>query len=87
VDRRVFTIGFLHLTFWKGVGAIVIWPYYQRFKSLRRAARFRSVFSAVCNQFRPGRHALSAANYRTVMRRRWREWDTISETTAFSAAA
>lgn len=24
----MFTIGFLHLTFWKGVLAIVIWPYY-----------------------------------------------------------
>ena len=24
----LFTIGFLHLTFWKGVFALVIWPYY-----------------------------------------------------------
>jgi uncharacterized membrane protein len=24
----LFTIGFLHLTFWKGVLAIIIWPYY-----------------------------------------------------------
>jgi uncharacterized membrane protein len=24
----LFTIGFLHLGFWKGVLAIVIWPYY-----------------------------------------------------------
>jgi hypothetical protein len=24
----LFTIGFLKLTFWKGVAAIVIWPYY-----------------------------------------------------------
>jgi transposase-like protein len=59
----------------------------QRFKSLRHAARFCSVFSTVCNQFRPGRHALSAPNYRTVMRRRWREWDVVSETTAFAGAA
>ena len=59
----------------------------QRFKSLRHAARFCSVFSTVCNQCRPGRHALSAPNYRTVMRRRWREWDVVSETTAFAAAA
>ena len=59
----------------------------QRFKSLRHAARFCSVFSTVCNQFRPGRCALSAANFRTVMRRRWREWDAVSETTAFAAAA
>jgi putative transposase len=57
----------------------------QRFKSLRHAARFCSVFSTVCNQFRPGRHALSASNYRTVMRRRWREWDVVSETTTAAA--
>lgn len=24
----LFTIGFLHLSFWKGVLALVIWPYY-----------------------------------------------------------
>ncbi len=24
----LFTIGFLHLTFWNGVLAIVLWPYY-----------------------------------------------------------
>jgi uncharacterized membrane protein len=24
----LFTIGFLHLPFWKGVLAILIWPYY-----------------------------------------------------------
>ncbi len=24
----LFTIGFLHLTFWKGLLAIVLWPYY-----------------------------------------------------------
>ena len=24
----LFTIGFLHLAFWKAVTAIVIWPYY-----------------------------------------------------------
>lgn len=24
----LFTIGFLHLSFWQGVFAIVIWPYY-----------------------------------------------------------
>jgi hypothetical protein len=24
----LFTIGFLHLTFWKGVLALFIWPYY-----------------------------------------------------------
>ena len=59
----------------------------RRFKSLRHAARFCSVFTTVCNQFRPGRHALSALNYRTVIRQRWLEWDVVSETTAFAAAA
>jgi len=24
----LFTIGFLHLSFWKGVLAILLWPYY-----------------------------------------------------------
>jgi len=24
----LFTIGYLHLTFWEGVLALVIWPYY-----------------------------------------------------------
>lgn len=24
----LFTIGFLHLSFWKGVFAIVLWPYF-----------------------------------------------------------
>ena len=24
----LFTIGFLHLTFWKGALALVLWPYY-----------------------------------------------------------
>ena len=59
----------------------------QRCKSLRHAARFCSVFSTVCNQFRPGRHALSAPTSHTVMRRRWWEWDLVSETAAFALAA
>jgi len=24
----LFTIGYLHLTFWKGVAALIMWPYY-----------------------------------------------------------
>jgi hypothetical protein len=35
-------------------------------------------------EFRPGRHAFSAANYRTVIRGRWQKWDAISETTALT---
>lgn len=34
----LFTIGFLHLSFWKGVFALVLWPYYLgfHFSSLMR---------------------------------------------------
>jgi uncharacterized membrane protein len=28
IGAWLFTIGFLHLGFWKGVFAIVLWPYY-----------------------------------------------------------
>lgn len=28
VAAWLFTIGFLHLTFWRGAIAIVLWPYY-----------------------------------------------------------
>lgn len=28
ISAWLFTIGFLHLTFWKGVLAVVLWPYY-----------------------------------------------------------
>lgn len=28
VAAWLFTIGFLHLSFWQGVLAIVVWPYY-----------------------------------------------------------
>src|SRR5260370_20128384 len=59
----------------------------QRFKSLRHAARFCSVFSTVCNQFRPGRHALSAPNYRMVMRRQRRGGGALSETAALPVSA
>jgi putative transposase len=59
----------------------------RRFKSLRHAARFCSVFRTVCNQCRPGRDALSAPNSRMVMRRRWRQWNVFSETTTFGVAA
>ena len=41
----------------------------------------------ICNQVRPGRHALSAPSHRTVTRGRCRKWDTVSETTAFAVAA
>jgi hypothetical protein len=34
-----------------------------------------------------GRRALSAPIFRTVMRRRLREWNVVSETAAFAATA
>jgi hypothetical protein len=38
VGGWLFTIGFLHLTLWKGILAIVLWPYYlgATFNSLPR---------------------------------------------------
>jgi len=32
----LFTIGFLHLSFWKGVLALIIWPYYLGAKFAKR---------------------------------------------------
>jgi putative transposase len=56
----------------------------QRFKSMRHTQRFCSTFSSVCNQFRLGRHALSAPNYRELMRRRFGKWNEITETRMFA---
>lgn len=35
----LFTIGFLHLNFWRGVLAIIIWPYYLGVHIAGRAKR------------------------------------------------
>jgi putative transposase len=48
----------------------------QRFKPIPQAQRFLSTFSCVCNLFRPRRHLLTAAAYRTTTHNRleiWRE--------------
>jgi putative transposase len=58
----------------------------QQFKSLRHALLFRVQYGLQPVSTRSP-CALSAPNYRTVIRRRWREWDVISETTAFAVAA
>jgi len=50
----------------------------QRFKSPEQAQRFLETFSAVCNQFRPRRHRLSAERYRQTMRRRFQQWREIA---------
>jgi hypothetical protein len=57
----------------------------QGFKSMRHMQRFCSTFSSVCNQFRVGRDALSGSNYRELIRRRFDEWNEISETRMFAA--
>ena len=52
----------------------------QRFKSAEHAQSFLEPFSAVCNQFRPRRHRLSAQHYREIMQHasapggRWSAW-------------
>jgi putative transposase len=46
----------------------------QRFKSAEHAQHFLEPFSAVCNQFRPRRHRLSAQRYRAIMRARFQAW-------------
>ena len=59
----------------------------QRFKSMRHAQQLCSAFSSVCNQFRVGRHALSAPNYGELMRGRFDEWNDIAKTGVFAAAS
>jgi putative transposase len=49
----------------------------QRFKSAGHAQRFLEPFSAVCNQFRPRRHRLSAHQYRQIMRERFWVWQEV----------
>ena len=49
----------------------------QRFKSTEHAQGFLEPFSAVCNQFRPRRHRLSAQHYREIMRDRFRIWQEV----------
>jgi putative transposase len=48
----------------------------RRFKSPEQAQRFLSVHSTVSSHFRPRRHRLTAARYRTVRRQRFRRWNT-----------
>ena len=41
------------------------------FKSAGQAQRFLSIFGVIASFFRPGRHLLTARNYREIMRRRF----------------
>src|ERR1022692_3960108 len=44
------------------------------FKSAVHAQRFLSTFGVIASFFRPGRHLLTARNYREIMRRRFTQW-------------
>ena len=45
------------------------------FKSAGHAQRFLATFGVIATFFRPGRHLLTARNYREVMCRRFRQWE------------
>jgi putative transposase len=47
------------------------------FKSVGHAQRFLSSFGIITSFFRPGRHLLTAPNYRELMRRRFTQWRQI----------
>lgn len=46
----------------------------RRFKSAGHAQRFLSSFGVISSFFRPGRHTLTAPNYRELMGRRFAQW-------------
>jgi putative transposase len=50
----------------------------QGFRSMDSAQRFLSLFSRVCNLFRPRRHLLSAVEYRSIMESRFRTWGEVT---------
>jgi putative transposase len=50
----------------------------QGFKSMDSAQRFLRFFRRVCNLFRPRRHLLAAAQYRTTMQARFHTWSEIT---------
>jgi putative transposase len=50
----------------------------QGFRPIDSAQHFLSLFSRVCNRFRPRRHLLTAAQYRTSMQGRFQTWSEIT---------
>lgn len=52
------------------------------FKSIAQAQTFLSTFSRICNLFRPRRHLLSAAEYRTMMKARFQIWREVTHVAA-----
>jgi putative transposase len=51
----------------------------RRFESVASAQRFLDAFTRVCDLFRPGRHRLTAAAYRTTVRERVATWRHVAE--------
>jgi len=52
----------------------------KKFTSARHAQRFLSAFSGISPHFRPGRHRLSAREYRREMDTRFTTWNQITGT-------
>ncbi|MEW2119936.1 IS6 family transposase [Streptomyces sp. NPDC005474] len=57
------------------------------FRSVGAAQRFLGAFSMISSHFRPGRHRLTAPNYRTEMRTRFTTWKQITGTAVLPATA
>ena len=57
----------------------------KRFTSARHAQRFLSAFSGISPHFRPGRHRLTAEDYRREMTDRFTTWNQITGTTPTAA--
>lgn len=51
-------------------------------KSLKQAQLFLSCFYNICIHFNCGRHLCSAINFRILVERRFKEWDTITQVTS-----
>jgi putative transposase len=58
----------------------------KRVKSIRHGQRLLSAFRGIWPRFRPGRHLLSAADYRQVMADRCAVWNEITGATTTAAA-
>jgi putative transposase len=57
----------------------------KRFRSPGSAQRFLSAFSGISPHFRPGRHKLTAAEYRTEMHDRFSVWNEVTGAPAMAA--
>jgi transposase-like protein len=58
----------------------------RRFKSPEQVQRFLSVRSTASSHFRPRRHRLTAARYRTVRRQRFQQWNTAAQAGALEVS-